>query len=808
MFRTTLGAVGGSGPSFRASFLCQEEVDGRKTLLHRPGSITPLLLGADCGPDQDFRGRLEIRMADEMFAFGPPQVHAIHLPANSCKLLRYYLDIPLWATKVQIRVASQDPEALLSVSYDVQHISTSRTVVVVVDETGNLRSFFPESSLGGGAFLVFPCLPANLPDRLEGLSAVDLLVLGDFQADTLPWEIRRAVLSWVRMGGTVFLDAAGGLRRLRSPLCRDLLTIDLKPASTVADLSRNATGPVPLPSGSAPLVGVTESKGTVLLRADERPFLLSIPLALGRVLFCTADLSAPLFLTWSDRDRFADGLRRWTAPSLTRSLDGLLEEAVLPGVFDKWIFPLLCFIAAYVFLFLPLAAGAFLHAIPPIFLRAFSPLVVVTLGVIVSIVAAPHLLDDRVFFTRLVVYRSAASSTTAVAEERLALTAGSRATVTVFDGDNPFRFSEPYRTRRTFGAGMEVPMAALVEASAKGTRRLALFAGMPVHLRRRSMVEIGPVHVDLIVTARADTPDPHVEGQVDNRSDTALEGTVFFFGQYCFELGRVPAGGIYKVWGTLRPLDDHVALSLLDADLSRIDPTPFKITRLDLPEQERPLEKKILDAIVHGCGEGIFKQIGEKVAQGPGLLLARVPAQMSPTPVRPAPLEVASWALRTITCTVTIRSDGVYFPWPALPWTWLDKDGRPLPVGPDGPQQFTADGRLRCESACDIMQSVRFPLPLSSFSNVVYYMRPPTQFQSYNVDCFVYDWVAKTWEEISRSPGFLDSSRMQSLQGEVRFLFRVKNVRQKVGMDPGEDDSMVLLDPVRLDGYGLHMEDD
>jgi len=513
-------------------------------------------------------------------------------------------------------------------------------------------------------------------------------------------------------------------------------------------------------------------------------------------------------LTWNDRDRFADGLRRWTAPSLARSLDGLLEEAVLPGVFDKWIFPLLCFLAAYVFLFLPLSVGAFLRPIPPLFLRAFSPLVVVTLGVVLAIAAAPHLLDDRVFSTRLVVYRSAASSSTAVAEERLALTAGSLSTVTVFDGDNPFRFSEPYRTRRTVGADMEAPIATLVEASAEGTRDLALFAGLPVHLRRRSMVEVGPVNVELIVTARADTPDPHVEGQVDNQSDTALEGTVFFFGQYCLTLGRVPAGGICKVWATLRPMDDDVALSLLDADLSRIDTTPFKETRLDLPEQERPLEKKILDAIVHACGEDIFRQSGENVAQGPGLLLARVPAQVSPSPVRPAPLEVASWALRTITCTVTIRSDGAYFPWPALPWTWLDKDGRPLPMGENGTHQFTADGRLRCESACEIMQSVRFPLPLSSFSNVVYYMRPPTQFQSYNVNCFVYDWVAKTWEEISRSPGFLDSSRMQSLQGEVRFLFRVKEVEQNVGMNAGEDDSAVFLNPVRLDGYGLHMEDD
>ena len=135
---------------------------------------------------------------------------------------------------------------------------------------------------------------AELPERWEGYDAVDAIILGDLPPGGVTVMQERALVEWVRGGGTLIVNPGGRRARYEGTLIEKVLPVKILGTRLVKALPAVAEiyGRIP---ASPERIGLTEavvSDGVVSLRMGRFPLVVSRHEGVGRVVFVAFDLSS------------------------------------------------------------------------------------------------------------------------------------------------------------------------------------------------------------------------------------------------------------------------------------------------------------------------------------------------------------------------------------------------------------------------------------------------------------------------------------------------------------------------------------
>lgn len=169
---------------------------------------------------------------------------------------------------------------------------------------------------------------SDLPDRVEGLSSFDALLLSNVSTDSLTNDQQTALKSWIRQGGTLLLMGGIGWSKIKAGLEPSLLPFQVYDYSNVKDLSglaqmlgdkaaENLNQPTIVARGeilqgaSSLAVSINPNNPT-----DITPLVAQRLLGSGRVIATAADLTLPPVSDWSETPRLWQRLLNYSAPVL------------------------------------------------------------------------------------------------------------------------------------------------------------------------------------------------------------------------------------------------------------------------------------------------------------------------------------------------------------------------------------------------------------------------------------------------------------------------------------------------------------
>ncbi len=147
-------------------------------------------------------------------------------------------------------------------------------------------------------------LPAEeLPDRWQGLDAVDAVVVSEFsERDLLPTQID-ALTDYVQTGGTLVVVGGANWRWLSTGFLAPLLPVKATGSGWSAGLP--GLGPLAPRGGSIPLVESKPLPGAQVLSEEAgRPLVAAIRRGVGQVLFIAFDPASPALRDWDGAGRF------------------------------------------------------------------------------------------------------------------------------------------------------------------------------------------------------------------------------------------------------------------------------------------------------------------------------------------------------------------------------------------------------------------------------------------------------------------------------------------------------------------------
>jgi hypothetical protein len=155
-----------------------------------------------------------------------------------------------------------------------------------------------------------PISLADLPDRSEGLRALDALVLSGVDTSELSPEQGRALQNWVEQGGRLVLGGGAAAARTQAGLPEALVQA-MRPAGELEDvmsldgLERFAGEEVRTPG---PFTVAWPSAGQALVEQDGRALVVEERLGDGRVSYVALDLAASPFDAWAGTAAFWEKL--------------------------------------------------------------------------------------------------------------------------------------------------------------------------------------------------------------------------------------------------------------------------------------------------------------------------------------------------------------------------------------------------------------------------------------------------------------------------------------------------------------------
>jgi hypothetical protein len=151
----------------------------------------------------------------------------------------------------------------------------------------------------------------DLPERPEGFSSFNIIVLNDSDTSTLNNDQKVALAYWVRQGGQLVVGGGAGAIRTASGIPEDLLAMVPRNLIEVSDLSEMAVfagrepvqnpGPFSLATGD-----MRDSR--VLMSAEGQPVVLEKRVGSGTVYFIALDLATAPFNGWPGTTSFWEKL--------------------------------------------------------------------------------------------------------------------------------------------------------------------------------------------------------------------------------------------------------------------------------------------------------------------------------------------------------------------------------------------------------------------------------------------------------------------------------------------------------------------
>jgi hypothetical protein len=151
----------------------------------------------------------------------------------------------------------------------------------------------------------------DLPERPEGLSSFNIIVINDSDTSILNNDQKAALSHWVRQGGQLVLGGGTGAIRTASGIPVELLAMEPRNLIEASDLSPMAefanAEPLQNPGPFSLTTGDTRD-ARVLVTVSGQPVLLEKKVGLGTVHFIALDLAAAPFNGWPGTTDFWEKL--------------------------------------------------------------------------------------------------------------------------------------------------------------------------------------------------------------------------------------------------------------------------------------------------------------------------------------------------------------------------------------------------------------------------------------------------------------------------------------------------------------------
>ncbi len=245
---------------------------------------------------------------------------AVELPTGARKRLTLYVQPPSFAQAIRVRLMEGDRE----LANQSVKVSVERNVHYLIGIIAPRPEAFavlgglalnPSSTMNGMPLLQrsitrIPMSLSDVPDRVEGLRALDALIISDVDTSELTPDQAQALQAWVKQGGRLILgggaSAARTLAGLPEALVKDWRSHEgSTEISSLEALGRFAENDVRVPG---PFVVIWPAAGYTLIGQAGHALLAEKRLGEGHVNYAALDLSGSPFDAWAGASRFWEKL--------------------------------------------------------------------------------------------------------------------------------------------------------------------------------------------------------------------------------------------------------------------------------------------------------------------------------------------------------------------------------------------------------------------------------------------------------------------------------------------------------------------
>ncbi|MEN3002262.1 MAG: hypothetical protein ABDI19_10545 [Armatimonadota bacterium] len=242
-----------------------------------------------------------LSVALEEFNYQREYLYPIELPAGARKQVIACPLIENYVGNVIVRFIARG--VMVEARQQVSPINVEDSLVVGVgDAIGGLqflrslktrpraqvsnRYYYSPSQPQEGTYEVAYCRPELFPPSTVACSGVSVIVLGA-GAERLSGEQWRALLDWVKLGGTLIVPGGPGALYLQHPALRPLLPVQVQGLGELASLDAVGafTGQNPPIGRAAVTLSQPAPDGEVLLQQNGVPLIARRPYGLGAIVF-------------------------------------------------------------------------------------------------------------------------------------------------------------------------------------------------------------------------------------------------------------------------------------------------------------------------------------------------------------------------------------------------------------------------------------------------------------------------------------------------------------------------------------------
>lgn len=287
---------------------------------HKVGDWTPIAV--DVSTDRAMRLTLIVQSID-------PGGHPVVLPAGEVNLAEPgthriagvyksgQLESPVTIRMMEDGVALASRTLRPSVADDAElhpGLLQSTMLMVTLGQPAGLADFDEGSASSGGLSVEVVALddPKSLPEQLDSLDAVDVLVVAGEYDEVTPAS-SRVIEDWVRRGGHLVLSVGAEAKRYRDSQLAQWIPIPVTGETIHTQLSglesfsgRNvqiAVGRINVPGAA-----LEAPARRVLVTGRDGPLLVAVPYGFGRITVLSVDLDRPPISQWRALPEFIQRL--------------------------------------------------------------------------------------------------------------------------------------------------------------------------------------------------------------------------------------------------------------------------------------------------------------------------------------------------------------------------------------------------------------------------------------------------------------------------------------------------------------------
>ncbi|WP_141509053.1 hypothetical protein [Candidatus Chloroploca asiatica] len=254
----------------------------------------------------------------------------VELPAGAVKQLTLYVALDQEVRSLVVQVEQQNL-VLAETEFELRPRRDERMLGLLVasDPQLNLPRRQDVTTFPFNTFLLDP---AFFPDRMAGLSSLNLVLLHDVPFANLSPAQQEALIGWVYAGGHLLLGGGPTAARTIASMPTTLLPATLGATRQIDDAPLVALSTAPGP-GALPGLALLPVPGAIATGTVDAPAWVSRQVGRGSVTQLAFDPGAPALVRWAQAPAFWQNLlrpeQRITTPFGTQSTVDILQEQVV-----------------------------------------------------------------------------------------------------------------------------------------------------------------------------------------------------------------------------------------------------------------------------------------------------------------------------------------------------------------------------------------------------------------------------------------------------------------------------------------------